>query len=30
MLNDLQQLLLDEITLQLEAESALMADTGEA
>jgi len=28
MLNDLQQLLLDEITLQLEAESALMADTG--
>jgi len=25
-----KQLLLDEITLQLEAESALMADTGEA
>ena len=30
MLNDLQQLLLDEITLQLEAESTVMADTGEA
>ena len=29
MLNDLQQLSLDEITLQLEAESALTADTGE-